>query len=335
MDPHEPRFSIIVPVYNTEAYVEACLRSALNQTEKSLEVIVVDDGSSDGSLALCESLAQADDRIRIFFQPNAGQGAARNVGLDNARGRFVVFLDSDDRLEPDLCAEVLPLMEEGVDFAGFGIDFVDENGAVRKPVAPYRVNRLEGAEIFASALLDRDVLTSPVTKVYRRQTLEDHAVRFPPLRTWEDSYFSRETARVSRLARFDNTVRYHALMRAGSTSRSIDSRKLKDALSLFEIERRAFARELEDPRIHTLFDAHIVKFLTHLLVLAALRTETRAEFQRCCEVAGEYGLEARVRDKAVMRELPLKVRIAALLAARPALLRAAAIMAGWLGQRPY
>lgn len=330
-----PEFSVIIPVYNTEQYLESCLRSVLNQTETSLEVIAIDDGSTDGSKTICDRLAEEDDRLVVVSQLNSGQGVARNRGLDLACGRFVLFVDSDDQIEPDLCSSVLSLIDDDTDFLGFGVDFVDQSGRRRSPVPPYSVSKLEGPEIFAAALLDHNVLTAPWSKVYRRATIEANAVRFPPIRAWEDSYFSREIARVSRVARFDNTPRYHALIRPGSTSRSIDSQKFVDALALFEIEKQAFARELKDPHTAVLFDAHIVKFLTHLLVLAALRTATWEKYIRCFEVADGYGYQRRRRDPAVMGALSTKVRVAAALAGRPAVLRAMSVAAGWIGLRPY
>lgn len=331
----KPEFSVIIPIYNTEQYLEACLRSVLNQTERSLEVIAIDDGSTDGSRAICDRLAGEDGRLLVVSQPNSGQGVARNRGLDLASGRFVLFVDSDDLIEPDLCSSVLDLIDDDTDFLGFGVDFVDHSGRRRSPVPPYSVSQLEGAEIFAAALLDHNVLTAPWSKVYRRATIEANAVRFPPIRAWEDSYFSREIARVSRVARFDNIPRYHALIRSGSTSRSIDAQKFVDALALFEIEKQAFARELENPQTALLFDAHIVKFLTHLLVLAALRAETWEDYIKCYEVADGYGYQRRRRDPAVMRALSAKVRVAATLAGQPALLRTMSVAAGWIGLRPY
>lgn len=94
-----PLISIIVPVYNVKNYLEKCLQSICGQTYKNLEIILIDDGSSDGSGELCDLFAQRDGRIKVIHQTNAGQSAARNRGLAVAQGELLGFVDSDDWIE--------------------------------------------------------------------------------------------------------------------------------------------------------------------------------------------------------------------------------------------
>ena len=94
--------SIIIPVYNREQYIEECIRSIQAQTYKNYEIILIDDGSSDSTLAICRTLAQEEPAIRLFESGHAGVSAARNIGLDAARGNYVFFLDSDDIIHPRL-----------------------------------------------------------------------------------------------------------------------------------------------------------------------------------------------------------------------------------------
>ena len=96
-----PKISVIIPVYNVEKYLPACLDSVIRQSYTSLELILVDDGSSDRSLEICRSYAERDDRIRVIRRDNGGASAARNTGLDHASGEYVSFVDSDDILFPD------------------------------------------------------------------------------------------------------------------------------------------------------------------------------------------------------------------------------------------
>ena len=93
--------SIIIPVYNSEKYLEECLNSVLNQTLKDIEIICVNDGSTDNSLKILENIAAQDLRVRIINQENKGQGNARNAGLEAANGDYVGFVDSDDFISPD------------------------------------------------------------------------------------------------------------------------------------------------------------------------------------------------------------------------------------------
>ena len=99
-----PKISVIIPVYNTAEYLKEAVGSICNQTCKSLQIIVVDDGSTDSSPEILRQLAKEDSRIEIITRKNSGQGAARNKGLERAVGEYVYFMDSDDILEPD-CLE--------------------------------------------------------------------------------------------------------------------------------------------------------------------------------------------------------------------------------------
>lgn len=99
--PEKPKLSVIVPVYNVEAYLKKCLNSIISQTYRNLEIIVVNDGSPDGSVAIAEKFARWDKRVKVITKKNAGLGAARNTGLEYATGDYVTFVDSDDRLVPD------------------------------------------------------------------------------------------------------------------------------------------------------------------------------------------------------------------------------------------
>ena len=96
------KVSVIIPVHNTEAYIMQCLRSVINQTFRELEIIVIDDGSTDRSLKICKDIAAVDDRILIFEQKKEGVSSARNRGLEAAAGEYVFFLDSDDVIHPCL-----------------------------------------------------------------------------------------------------------------------------------------------------------------------------------------------------------------------------------------
>ena len=91
--------SVIVPIYNAEAYIEECVRSILNQTFSDFELILVDDGSKDGSLELCKKIASQDSRVKVIHQENAGSAAAKNTGLSIAKGEFIKFCDADDTID--------------------------------------------------------------------------------------------------------------------------------------------------------------------------------------------------------------------------------------------
>ena len=127
-DASAPMVSVIVPVYRSERYVVETLRSALRQTHRDLEVVVVDDGSPDASIALCKEID--DGRVRFLHQANTGLSAARNAGIRQARGRYIAFLDSDDRWAPDKLERHLQHLESQPDLGmSYGYSsLIDEKG---------------------------------------------------------------------------------------------------------------------------------------------------------------------------------------------------------------
>ena len=107
--------SVIIPIYNTAASIERCVNSLLRITSENLELILIDDGSQDNSLAICRSLAQEDSRIIVLSQLNEGASSARNRGLDIARGEYVMFVDSDDWIEPDMIGRMVNVIRDNPD----------------------------------------------------------------------------------------------------------------------------------------------------------------------------------------------------------------------------
>lgn len=125
----KPKILVIVPVYNTERYVGKCIESVQAQTYTDWQMILVDDGSKDKSLEVCQRYANLDNRISVIHQENAGPGIARNTGIASATGNYVVFIDSDDYIEKDY---FLMLSEHDEDVVFINIQDVDENGSVVK-----------------------------------------------------------------------------------------------------------------------------------------------------------------------------------------------------------
>ena len=124
-----PKISIVSTVYNTQPFLEQAVRSILAQTFTDFELLLIDDGSSDGAGPLCDALAAQDARIRVFHQPNGGPASARNKGLDNARGEYIGFVDSDDLIEPTMYETLYrALQTPGVRLAACSGDCIDDQG---------------------------------------------------------------------------------------------------------------------------------------------------------------------------------------------------------------
>lgn len=132
-----PKVSIIVPVYNGMRYLPACVESILRQSHRKIELLLVDDGSNDGSGEFIDSVSKVDDRIRCFHRPNSGPSAARNTGLDSAKGDFIIFIDADDIVEATIVEDLLEAMSGDADFAVCGYESYD--GKSRGKFNPYDI----------------------------------------------------------------------------------------------------------------------------------------------------------------------------------------------------
>ena len=199
--PPVPRVSIVIPVCNVERYLPECLESALAQTLSDIEVICVDDGSTDGSLKILQRFAARDSRVQVIeHRVNQGLPVARNTGMEAARGSYLFFLDSDDRLQPDILRKAA---EEAVS-SGADIVATRARAFLSEPGDPAREKRVEGINAWLSsygALRARQlgpeaIAGDPPThgvawgKLFSRRFIDRNALRFMPYRnTHEDEGF--------------------------------------------------------------------------------------------------------------------------------------------------
>ena len=194
-----PLISVIVPVYNVEAYLDQCIRSITEQTYRNLEILLVDDGSPDNSGAICDAWAEKDSRIRVIHKENGGAGAARNTGLDAAQGEFVSMIDSDDYLEPHMYAHLYSLMDDGVDIAECTIGETESDSLQMDDGSQARIVTAGTAEAMRLHIRDEIFCQTPPNKLYRRSTIGD--IRFPVGNLIDDEFFTyRVIGNAGRLA---------------------------------------------------------------------------------------------------------------------------------------
>jgi len=176
--------SVIIPVYNTEQYLNDCVASVLAQTHAELEIILVDDGSTDGSAALCDEWAAKDPRIVAIHKPNSGVSDARNVGLEAAHGDYIGWVDSDDWIEPEMYQTLLDaLLRENADIAACTHNVCYPDHVEEPPPVPYFVG---GRTEFMERLWKREYRVELCYKLYRRKCWEN--VRFFSGKIHEDEY---------------------------------------------------------------------------------------------------------------------------------------------------
>ena len=178
--------SMIVPVYNKRDYLETCVNSLRAQTYTNLEIILVDDGSADGSGELCDAYAREDSRIRVIHQPNCGASSARNTGLDAAGGDYLCFVDADDRVLDTMVSEMAAVLEgEGCDLCVGGIMVLDEKDEFNshclthpEPLFFQFPTPREKHQFLCQRILYSQFGWSACTQLFRRDTIEQNHLRF-------------------------------------------------------------------------------------------------------------------------------------------------------------
>lgn len=221
--------SVIVPVYNVRPYLEEALDSVVNQTYRNLEIIVIDDGSTDGSGEMCDQYAARDERIRVIHQENRGLSAARNVGLDIMTGQAVAFLDSDDAFHPEMVQRMLEAMIENetdivtCEHVNYRTTKPMPRGRLREKRKQIAVNRTYDGIQALRALADDKITTAAWDKLYSRE--QWNTIRFPTGHVYEDRYTLFEVLfHTKTLFVLDETLYMHRT-RPGSitTTRSINN----------------------------------------------------------------------------------------------------------------
>ena len=214
-----PLISVIVPVYNVEAYLRRCVDSVVAQTWTNLEIILVDDGSSDACGGICDAYAEKDPRIRVIHKKNGGLSSARNAGLDICSGQYIGFVDSDDWIEPEMYEKMLSLMEQNdAQLVCAGRNDVDgETGEKTVGLCPSLEECVSGEELAGRIFLWDHCDSSACDKLCRRELFD--GIRYPEGKTCEDIPVTYRLALKARRAVLCDKPFYNYYHRSGSISK--------------------------------------------------------------------------------------------------------------------
>lgn len=226
MDNINPEISIIVPVYNTGKYLERCLNSILKQTFVNFELILVDDGSTDDSGKICDRFAEKDKRIKVIHKQNGGQSAARNVGLDIAKGNFIGFVDSDDWISVDMYEYLYNLLQNNnCDIANARYILVNDENNIDKGKEE-KIRFFEEKGILREFLYEGTISGSysPCRNLYKRSLFD--GIKFPVGKINEDIITLYQVLYNARKMVKSDKITYFYYQSANSTTRG--GLKLKD-----------------------------------------------------------------------------------------------------------
>ena len=227
------KYSVIIPVYNVEKYIDRCLKSIISQNYDDLEIIVIDNGSTDSSGSICDTYASEYSNISVYHIENHGVGAARNFGLSKARGEFIYFVDSDDYLVGNLFADFADKLVSDLDLVVFCYynsfeEDLTEKSRTEKSL-PFKGNYDKDGfiKIFKELFLS-DMLYTVWNKIYRREFLLENNLSFEQYELGEDVRFNLNVYRnVNRIFLSQDSYYVYVIGRKGSAMSSYNPKRIQ------------------------------------------------------------------------------------------------------------
>lgn len=243
---NKPLVSIIIPVYKGERYIVKCLESITRQSYPNIEILIIDDESPDNSIKLIKEYAQKTEiPILIVSQKNKGQGAARNTGIDNASGEYLMFVDQDDTLEPKIVSKLLiRSVKSGADIVSCGYRRVTAEGRIKHEVQLKRTK------------WSKYKIIAPWAKLYRTEFIKNNQIRFLPVLLGEDIYFMMKAYSYKPEIEFLQDIGYNWLDNDASVSNTAYKR-IADKTSLIQLfdmlEKLEKSENLKQDRMYEYF----------------------------------------------------------------------------------
>ncbi len=294
-------FSIIIPVYNAEAYLDECIESILKQTYSDFELILVDDGSKDSSPAMLDGYAACDDRVRVIHKPNGGQSTARNAGLAIATGEYIAHLDSDDFFLHDrVLTEIAEACAASPDIVAFKykkyFDSTGEYGTCAYSFADIPTDRFNRT---VRCLVEKDAFfCSAWSKVVRHSILRDHNIRFDEHSRCEDMDWYFNVILHSRTMALVDDVMVGYRQRSNSVTASGSVKTIDQFLTFFDVwTPRVDA--LQDEELREALRSALAKLFVNLMISYNAQADPtkKTRLKKLTHYAGllKYNLNPRVR----------------------------------------
>lgn len=279
------KISIIVPVYNVEKYLKKCVSSIINQTYKNLEIILIDDGSTDNSGKICDELAQKDERIIVIHKENEGVSATKNLGMQISTGEYVGFIDSDDYIANDYIADLYNNMIEtdsDVSIVGYNVvneadmimsSSVENNGFQADEIVVYE------EENIIKELLKQKTIKNFVCKIYKKSVLCDFEIGV----TYEDIVFSLKVLKKAKRVVYINKNSYNYLKRTDSITATISEKNLMDFANAILARYEIVRKEYEELSMYNIY-----AFLESTLALSLKYIITERKFEKVNDMVKKF-----------------------------------------------
>lgn len=296
-----PKISIIIPVYNVEKYLGKCVQSAINQTLRNIEIILVDDESPDGCPSICDEYAKADIRIKVVHRKNGGLGFARNSGIEVATGEYITFLDSDDFVDLDTYNHLYDLAKRhNLDTIYYKFKRFTNESDVTKSIPVYDLTEYKGEEVKnlmldiiasePSEKVDHKIQCSSCTAMYRMDIIKRNNVRFHSERELisEDLIFNLDFLKYANAVAFNKGEHYHYRMNPTSLTSVVRKDRIEKNYILYEYIKENIAnwglnQQDGNERNARLFIGNSRSSITHYIQSNAIFNEKRRWLKEECK----------------------------------------------------
>lgn len=277
-----PAISLLVAVYNTSQYVEQCLQSIAEQSFSDIEVILVNDGSTDHCGELLEAFAKRDERFRVIHQTNQGLGAVRNRGIEEAKGTYIAFIDSDDVLAPHYCKALYEKAEmTGADLvvSEYWIQFEQSRRTLPTNLL---LHQSENKTSLIEALLHGNITGFSWNKLYRRAFIEEHCIRFPlrgELENIEDQYVTLRCFYLAHVIAFVHEPLYYYRVHLSSIVQRYQKQYFQHGLTFYQAQHLFLKSYDEVTPYEKALDFFIVNHTLHCM-LNEWKSQNSLSFQQ-------------------------------------------------------
>lgn len=272
------KVTIIIPVYNVEEYLEECLQSVIEQTYANLEIILVDDGSTDSSGKICDAYKNKDNRIKVIHQTNQGLSAARNTALKLATGEMIQFVDSDDFIAKNMIEELVYLMKENQADIVISSHYLYENGKVIEPEYSNDLEIYDARQAIGEMVLDKKIRFYAWDKFYKRKLWQE--IEFPTGRIFEDiATIPKAFVTAKKVVFYDHPFYYYRKREGSITMKRSKEQKLEYLNSVLDMNQ--FLRE-KTKGIEDYLDYNLVYTMINLF-----------------HAVGKYGIEGLEKEEKV------------------------------------
>lgn len=281
------KFSIIIPCYNIEKYISKTLNSVFNQTFQNFEIILIDDGSKDNTGKILDDYSKKDKRIKVIHKINEGVSQARNVGIENAVGEYIYFLDGDDLIENNLLERANEVFENNeIEIFSFGFNMVYENGKIKRKYSSEKYNnQIIKSKEFLSLFFNKKIGQNMCSFIVKRELIKNNKIFFTKgLERGEDLEFQIKMLLGNNSVYYDKTSFFKYVSRDGSVVQSKVKLNIFNFLEVLE----KFRKNIEDRKLKKDLEYFFITYYFYTLKEMALKGYTEEVYQQARQILKKY-----------------------------------------------